>query len=105
MAAVALFTCSCGGETADAVLIVQGETVSAIGEVAFEMGPQGSRPKLAVPGYVVIFRVDAILGGNPGKAGMAYRIDHDLNLEEIGPVDLALSDGELARSFGVEPDR
>jgi len=50
----------------------------------------------------VIFRVDDTFGSESGKRGQAYRINKDNKLEQLGSVDLAKSNEQLAAQYGVE---
>jgi hypothetical protein len=98
-----LFFAGCGRETADAVLIVDGEGVAVQGQVEIEFTPDGGTvPNIWVPGNVVIFRTAEEIRGQTGEAGMAYRITDDDELDPIGEVDLSKTDDELAEEFGVE---
>jgi hypothetical protein len=98
---------SCG-ETPppDAVIIVDGSQVTFHGTLT----PQDEEGDfvsfdVAVPGNLVIFRTDGTFGTDPqaGEAGQVYRIRDDGTLDPIGSVDLAKSDEELVRQYGVEP--
>lgn len=93
---------SCGGETADTVLIVDQEGVGVRGQVEIRMTPAGTfEPHVWRPGTIVVFRVADTLRGEAGEAGMAYRITDDEGLAAIGRVDLAKSDDEIAAGFGI----
>jgi formylglycine-generating enzyme required for sulfatase activity len=94
---------SCGGKKTDVLLIVKEEGVGVMGTVTFERTPSGKfQPKLWVPGYIVIFRIDGKFGDEPGKAGQAYEITKDYKLDPIGKVNLNKSDEDLAEQFGIK---
>jgi hypothetical protein len=59
------------------------------------------------PGNAAIFRVDRTVEGREGrsfsgKAGKVYWINERFELEEMGQADLAKTDEDIARQFGVE---
>ena len=101
--ACGLLWASCGQQKADAAAIVQEDgMVAFMGRI--EMVTEGGtlRPQIWKAGNVVIFRVDSTLHSESGKGGRAYRIRRDNKLEELGSVDLAKSNEELAGQYGVK---
>jgi len=90
----------CGRQKADVVAIVQGDTVAFMGTITFVREGETFRPDVWKAGNVVIFRVDAAFGNESGKRGQAYRIKKDNSLEQVGSVDLAKSNEELAAQYG-----
>jgi hypothetical protein len=95
---LALLSCSSG--KAKAVLIVNGETVSVLGEEV-EFVNVGGRFQAVVwvSGNVVIFRTQGELEGAKGEAAGIYRIKKDNTLARIGTADLSLRDEVLASQF------
>lgn len=97
---LAFFYITCTGGKADAVLIVKDEGIQVQGKVTFERGPDGEfGPKIMVPGYIVVFKVDGNIGDVAGKAGLVYRINDNLKLVQIDQVDPQLSDEEIQKRF------
>jgi hypothetical protein len=94
---------ACAREKAVAVLIVgRDDQVAVMGSVEFVNEGGTFRPNVWKAGNVVVFRVDGTLGGQPGKAGKAYRINKESKLKEMGSGDLGKSDDELAAAYGVK---
>ncbi len=94
---------SCGGKKTDVLLIVEEEGVGVMGSVTFELSSSGKyQPKLWVPGYIVVFRVDRKFGDEAGQAGQAYKITKDYKFDPIGKVDLNKSNEDLAKQFGIK---
>lgn len=101
--ACGLVSAACGKQKADAVAIVQeGDMVAFMGKMTFVNEGGTMRPQIWKAGNVVIFRVSGTFGGESGKRGQAYRITKDNKLEQLGSVDLAKSNEELAARYGVE---
>lgn len=83
------------------IVVVDGgktETVT-IGRV-----PDGAQEDLWVPDRVVIFRTSSAVPGAPGNttgtAGRVYRMNDQLELEEIGEFDLSMPNDTLAYRYG-----
>jgi hypothetical protein len=87
------------GPTARTIIVLSEEGVHIIGET----------PVRQAPGLLYLFRVDQkpehissrILGFLGGKAGEVYGIDEKGSRQKIGTFDVALSDEQLAKDYGV----
>ncbi|HEX9940536.1 MAG TPA: hypothetical protein VGG03_00855 [Thermoanaerobaculia bacterium] len=61
--------------------------------------------KIWVPGRTLVFRTDSTVPGAPtsakGKAGHVYRLNDQLEMEEIGEFPLTMPNDTLAYQYGT----
>lgn len=83
------------------VVVVDGENTQfvTIGPAPQETGD------LWAPDRVLLFRTDSTVPGAPadaiGKAGWVYRINDELEMEEVGQFDLSIPNDTLAYRYGA----
>lgn len=66
--------------------------------------PDGTQEELWVPDRVLVFRTSSAVPGAPsnatGTAGRVYRVNDQLEMEEIGEFDLSMPNDTLAYRYG-----
>jgi hypothetical protein len=66
--------------------------------------PKGAKQELWVPDRVLVFRTSSAVPGAPGNttgtAGRVYRVNDQLEMEEIGEFDPSMPNDTLAYRFG-----
>lgn len=73
--------------------------------VTFGPAPKKAQ-ELWVPDRILVFRTDSAVPGAPptakaqGKAGHVYRVNDDLEMEEVDKFDLTIPNDTLAYRFG-----
>jgi hypothetical protein len=100
MLCLVLTWCS-DSKKADTLFIVAQDGVTTKGKVFIDLNINTGAPNIRMfaPGNIFVFRMDKEVKGLNCKAGFCYRVNKALELELIGPVDLKLSDDQLAEKF------
>ena len=101
--AICLLQVSCGRPKAKAVILVkEGGSSRIAGQMEFRDRGSGLVPEVCAEDNGVVFRVDSPACGGSGTAGRAYQVQKGGELKDVGPVDLAKSDDEVFRMFGIQ---
>ncbi len=109
--ALMLLLSACGRKPAGAVVVYEDHLVIVgAAKVTFPGGIPGlgtGQMNPWRPGNAAVFRVDRTIQDSDahlfaGRAGKVYWITDKFELEEIGQADLAKTDDDIARQFGVE---
>lgn len=100
LALLGAIVAGCGKGYREIVVVDGGKTeFVTLGKV-----PEGAPQDLWVPDRVLVFRTSSTVPGAPntasGTAGRVYRVNDQLEMEEIGEFDLSMPNDTLAYRYG-----